>query len=67
MDKEMKQLLKEHSKVMEKLEKKIATLKDYGNECKCDKPTETIDIVWKGNWKELHTVCVFCGGFVENY
>lgn len=50
------------------LEKKIMELvqklPSYGNDCTCG-DCERFDYVFYGEYRELHSVCLFCGGYVE--
>jgi len=52
-----------------KLEGEIIDLLDNmenaGEECNCD-DCEKIDFVHNGEWKEITTRCINCGGYIDN-
>lgn len=39
-------------------------LKNAGEDCDC-KHEETIDTIHYGSWREIHRLCLSCGGNVE--
>lgn len=50
------------------LEKKILELVEKlprnGQDCSCGN-CESFEYIFYGNYREMHSVCVFCGGYVE--
>ena len=57
--------LNDKLKLLYKLEKEILEeLDSIGNdECKCDNP-ETFKYIHEGNWDEVQTRCINCGGCI---
>ena len=55
----------DYYKALIKLLDKLGTLKGYGNECECE-DCHIIDHVHVGQWKEIHSYCMNCGGFVTD-
>ena len=57
-------LFSEHCVAEKKLFDEVENLSEFGEECKCD-DCETIDRIHEGNWKEITTLCLNCGGYVN--
>ena len=43
----------------------LDNLQNSGEECNCDNCTK-IDFIHEGEWKEITTRCLNCGGYIEN-
>jgi len=54
---ELKKLTKEHSELEKKI---IDNLPDKADECHCD--GESFNYIHYGNWLEIMSVCLKCGG-----
>ncbi len=64
MKRRIKGLATKHFEIERQIAREIQTLERYGQECDCNE-CETMDLVHEGNWKELQTFCINCGGYVE--
>ena len=63
------ELLKKKVNYYHKLEGEIIdfldNLENSGEECNCDDCTK-IDFIHEGEWKEITTRCLNCGGYIDN-
>ena len=48
----------------EELIKELSKLKNWGNECNCDEK-ETIRTIFEGEYPEISTYCLECGGYID--
>ncbi len=60
-----KALAKKYSEAETELEKELSKLENYGTICNCD-CEEVINIVFEGEYLEVHTYCLNCGGTTYN-
>ncbi len=58
-------LTEEYFEAEEKLCKELHKLESYGEECYC-KDREIIRLIYEGEYPEISTLCLNCGGYVEN-
>ena len=65
MKKEMKKLVDEYNKLETQIFEKFSNLPEFSEECKCE-DCETFDYIHHGDWKEIQTFCLNCGGYIEN-
>lgn len=42
----------------------LESMTSYGGECNCGN-TERFDYIFDGEFREMHSVCLYCGGYVE--
>lgn len=65
MKKEIEKLIDVFNKTEQDIFDYISELEDFSSECRCDN-CETWDMIHHGEWKEIQTFCLNCGGYVEN-
>jgi hypothetical protein len=61
-------LVLEYYKLEEQILQEIGGLKNYGNDCDCgigEREPFTFTYIYEGGWKEIQTVCLKCGGTVN--
>jgi hypothetical protein len=54
-----------HNKLEGEIIDMLDNLENAGEECDCDNCTR-MDFIHNGEWKEITTRCINCGGYVEN-
>ena len=60
-------LVFDYYKLEEEILKEIGGLKNYGNDCDCEiGEREPFTYIYEGEWKEIQTVCLKCGGTVNS-
>lgn len=47
------------------VQEELSKLPNWTKECHCGGDKETYDIIYYGEWKEIHTFCLKCGGVVD--
>jgi len=57
-------LVKEYNKVEKKIGRELEKLKNYGEKCECE-DENSIDLIFGGDWNEIHTYCLECGGYIS--
>jgi hypothetical protein len=66
MNKEIEKLVGEYNSKEEELTKALSDLHECGEECSCDTGIiNTIKMIHYGEWMEIQTLCLDCGGYVE--
>ena len=50
--------------IINKLEEEILNELAGDHECECDEP-EVYKHIFEGEWDEIHTKCLNCGGFIR--
>ncbi len=64
-DKSTAQILaKEYVEAETKLLEELSKLNGYGNACNCDE-REIIRVVFEGEYPEISTYCLKCGGYIN--
>lgn len=58
----IQRLLKARQQTDKELENAISKLDNYGGECHCDRENGTTDIIHHGEFDEIFTYCLACGG-----
>jgi len=61
---ELKILTKTYYETEQKIFDIVSELENFSSECDCD-DCETWDMIHDGEWKEIQTFCLNCGGYVE--
>lgn len=61
LDKTIKEYYKAENRIIDMLD----DLENAGDECNCD-DCKKIDLIHEGEWKEITTRCLNCGGYIEN-
>lgn len=64
MKKVIEHLLREYNETEVKLWDEIAKLPNFNDECNCEEPV-AMDFIYQGDWKEIQTFCLNCGGYIE--
>lgn len=66
MKKEMNRLIEIYSKTEDKILDELSKLKNWSSECDCERDErETIKFIHEGQFDEVMTYCVTCGGYCE--
>lgn len=65
MKPELQAKIDAYNKLEEEIFDIVSELDDFSSECGCDE-CETWDNIHHGEWKEIQTFCLNCGGYVEN-
>ena len=60
-----KALAIKHIEIEEELKEELSKLENYGDDCNCD-CEEVINLIFEGEYLEVHTYCLNCGGMVNN-
>lgn len=64
MKQKIKKLVKEYVEAERKLVDELDKLKNGGDECNCDKTEDIIRVIHEGEWPEIITLCLKCGGYL---
>ena len=58
-------LVKKLDDVKKELIQEISELYNFSGECDCE-DSEPYDTIYDGEWKEIHTLCLNCGGLCSS-
>lgn len=67
ISKKLTELINKQGKLEQEIWDIISELPNFSGECNCkhkDKDNESIDLVHYGEWKEIMTYCLKCGGLM---
>ena len=65
INKKIEELSKLYFETEEKLLNEISKLERFSDECNCDNK-EKIQFIHNGNFDEIQTFCLNCGGYLES-
>ncbi len=61
----VKELADRYIKAEKELLKELSKLKNSGSECKCNGDRKIIRTIFEGEYPEISTYCLKCGGYLE--
>ena len=66
MENKIQELIEAYEKAEDKIIEELSKLKNWGENCKCGRKTETIRIIHEGShYDEVMEYCLLCGGNCE--
>ena len=60
----LQKLAQQRNDKEEELHDALSKLDNYGGECHCERKEGTADLIHKGDFDEVFTYCLSCGGVV---
>jgi len=60
-------LAKRYTEAEKELEKELSKLKNWQNPCNCKGDIDIVRTIFEGEYPEISTYCLKCGGYIEEH